>query len=75
MRVLLVDDNFDLAQTLATTLRNRGADVVVVADGDAAAARAGEAWDVALVDLKLPGRSGEQVIDALEPGARGCWPP
>lgn len=70
MRVLLVDDNFDLAQTLATTLRNRGADVVVVADGDAAAARAGEAWDVALVDLKLPGRSGEQVIDALESAGR-----
>jgi len=66
LRVLIADDNVDLAESIAAVLRSRGSDARVCDDGGAAVTAA-EAWlpDVLLVDLKLPVRSGLEVIEAL----------
>lgn len=66
MRVLIADDNVDLAESIASVLRSRGTDTRVCEDGGEAISVALE-WlpDVLLVDLKLPVRSGLDVIEAL----------
>ncbi len=66
MRVLIADDNVDLAESIAVVLRSRGSDARVCEDGAAAILEARE-WlpDVLLVDLKLPVQSGLEVIEAL----------
>ena len=67
MRVLIADDNVDLARSLAEVLRARSAEVDVATDGLAARALAeGHRPDVALLDLKLPGRSGLDLIGDLQ---------
>jgi len=66
MRVLIVDDNRDLAAGLAALLQARGADPVVAFDGRAGLRLAGEGpWDAALVDLKLPLHAGEEILRSL----------
>jgi PAS domain S-box-containing protein len=61
-RVLVVDDNLDAAQSLATLLKLWGHEVTVAHDGAAAleAVRA-RASDVILLDIGLPGMSGLEV--------------
>lgn len=61
-RVLLVEDNPEAAESLATLLTVLGHSVQVVPDGPTAldAARA-EAPDVALVDIGLPGMDGYEL--------------
>lgn len=71
MRILIADDNEDLAESIATVLRHRGALPVVVADGEAAVREAGaRRFDAALVDLMLPGMSGIQVLQRLSVAGR-----
>lgn len=66
MRVLIADDNLDLARSLATVLQTRGATTVVVPDGGQALDAAAEQhFDAAVVDLKMPNRSGLEVLEAL----------
>ncbi len=63
MRVLIADDNRSLAESLAALLRTRGAAPTVVVDGDAAAVRVREGgFDALLVDLRLPGTSGSELL-------------
>jgi DNA-binding response OmpR family regulator len=59
MRVLLVDDEKELVSTLAERLALRGieADWVVTAD-DALRVVESDRYDVAVVDVKIPGISG-----------------
>ena len=66
MRVLIADDNVDLAESIAAVLRSRGSDARVCEDGGEAIASV-ECWqpDVLLVDLKLPVRSGLEVLEAV----------
>ena len=67
MRVLIADDNADLAASLASLLQNRGANTVVVGDGAAALkAAALERFDAAVIDLKMPNRSGVEVLEQLQ---------
>lgn len=69
MRILIADDNIDLAEALATVLRSRGASPVVATDGDVALQMAsGETFDAAVVDLLLPGTSGVDVLSQLHDG-------
>ncbi len=67
MRVLIADDNSDLAESLASLLENRGANTVVVRDGTAALEAAeANAFDAAVIDLKMPNRSGVDVLERLQ---------
>jgi two-component system OmpR family response regulator len=66
MRLLLVEDDALLSDRLRIELVQAGFAVDVVADGvDAEFMGASEPYDVAVLDLGLPGRPGLEVL--------GCW--
>jgi CheY-like chemotaxis protein len=66
MRVLVVEDNRDAAQSLAVVLRLYGHDVQVADDGPSglAAAQANPP-DVIFLDIGLPGMDGWEVVRQL----------
>lgn len=67
LRVLLVDDEVELVSTLAERLEIRGYEVETFTSGAEALERVGEAsFDVAVVDLKMPGVSGIAVLDGIK---------
>ncbi|MEU4160037.1 response regulator [Actinoplanes sp. NPDC026670] len=71
-RVLIVDDDEDIRDTTALRLRMLGHDVVAV--DDAATARdAGARFDVAVVDIHMPGTDGITLLHQLraQPGTAG----
>ncbi|PPJ02125.1 DNA-binding response regulator [Nocardia nova] len=74
MRVLVVDDEVSLAETLRRGLRAEGFVVTVAHDGveglDLAAS--GE-FDVIVLDIMLPGRNGYEVVRELR--RRRIWTP
>ncbi len=62
-RVLLVDDEPELVFTMAERLEIRGYDVDAVTSGQEALDRLSEAtYDVAVVDVKMPGMGGQVVL-------------
>ncbi|HEU4641480.1 MAG TPA: response regulator transcription factor [Gemmatimonadaceae bacterium] len=65
-RILIVEDNPDLAYGLRTGLEIEGYDVEVAEDGERGLARARE-WlpDLLILDLMLPGMDGYRVLRAL----------
>lgn len=63
-RVLVVEDNADLAFALTTALQSEGFDVVVAGSGPEGVGRAREA-DLIILDLMLPGFDGYRVIRTL----------
>jgi two-component system alkaline phosphatase synthesis response regulator PhoP len=71
-RVLLVEDEPGLVLTLTDRLRSEGFEVASAQDGRAGLARAaGEAWDVILLDVMLPGLSGFDLCrDLRQKGVR-----
>lgn len=65
--VLLVDDEEDLVTLLAQRLRRRGMEVDTATSGQAAvSAAAHRRFDVAVVDLKMPGMDGVEVMQRLK---------
>jgi len=59
LRILLVEDDPTVAEVIASLLRARGHHVVHVAHGLAALAKtAANVFDIALLDLDLPGLDG-----------------
>jgi len=61
-RVLIVDDDADIARFLSLELTHEGYDVTVIVDGRAVERMVSEAvWDVILLDVLLPGISGLEV--------------
>ena len=65
-RVLLVEDNADLAYGLRNNLEIEGYDVVVAEDGPSGlAALRGRGADLVILDLMLPGMDGFRVLKAL----------
>ena len=69
MRVLIVEDHVDLAETLATGLRREGMAVDLAFDGDQALERvAVNDYDVVLLDRDLPRVHGDQVCRELIAG-------
>ena len=65
-RVLVVEDNPDLAYGLRNSLEIAGHDVVVAADGPSGVERARETDpDVIVLDLMLPGMDGYRVLRTL----------
>ena len=66
MRVLVVEDERKLRDVLASALQSEHYDVVASGTGDEGFARAqGEAFDLVVLDLMLPGRSGLEILQAL----------
>jgi two-component system response regulator AtoC len=65
-RVLLVDDEENLRLALKTYLRKQGYDVVVAGDVEAALAEcAKDAFDFVVTDIRMPGRSGLELLSDL----------
>jgi DNA-binding NtrC family response regulator len=67
IQLLIVDDEVRFLQTLKERLQIRGFDVTAVTNGTHAieAARCTR-FDVALLDLKMPGMDGEEVLRILK---------
>ena len=64
-RILVVEDNADLAYGLRNNLEIEGYEVVVVEDGTQGLARARDAGaDLIILDLMLPGLDGYRVLRA-----------
>ncbi len=64
--LLLVDDDEVLRERLGRALRERGFDVTTATGGEEALAAARrDAPEFAIVDLRMPGASGIEVLDAL----------
>ncbi|MDT5288312.1 MAG: hypothetical protein QOF88_3201 [Mycobacterium sp.] len=74
MRVLLVEDETALAETLAAGLRADGFAVDIAGDGIQALTRVqATKYDAMVLDIMLPGRSGYEVVRTLR--SEGVWVP
>src|SRR4051812_20370210 len=66
MRVLIVEDERKLAQVLSSALQAEHYDVVVAATGEDGFYRVNaELFDLVVLDLMLPGRSGLEILETL----------
>jgi DNA-binding response OmpR family regulator len=66
VRVLVVEDERKLAQVLAAALKAEHYDVVVAPTGEEGFFRANaELFDLVILDLMLPGRSGLEILQIL----------
>ena len=66
MRILVVEDERELCQTIVRSLRRLAYSVDPCYDGDAAIALLGsERYDLVLLDLNLPGADGMTVLRTL----------
>ncbi|HZR82995.1 MAG TPA: response regulator [Candidatus Binatia bacterium] len=64
--ILVVDDDRVLRERLARAFRDRGHEVATAADGDeAVAAATAHPPELAVVDLRMPGRSGLDLVREL----------
>jgi two-component system NtrC family response regulator len=67
IRLLIVDDETRFLETLSKRLSIRGFDVTPVPDGEQAIRTARERpFDLAILDLRMPGMTGHQVLQALK---------
>lgn len=58
-RILIVDDDFDFAESVSDILEMSGHDVVTVHSGEAAIeCFRSESFDLALIDVQMPGKNG-----------------
>ncbi len=65
-RILIVEDEPDIALGLEEDLTRHGYEVETVSDGETALHRIVEkAWDLILLDVMLPGRDGFEVCEEL----------
>lgn len=65
-RVLIVDDDPEIARMLARSLARRGFQIDSTRSADEALAQAGKtAYDAAILDLVMPGRDGAELSAAL----------
>ncbi len=73
LRVLVVDDNVDAADTMVLLLKSLGHQVAVAYDGLGALEKAEELTpDVVLLDIGLPGIDGYEVARRLRQRMPGC---
>jgi two-component system response regulator PhoP len=73
MRILLVEDEAALRETLAARLKREGYAVDMAADGDEGLYLGREVpFDVAIIDLGLPKKSGMELINDLRAAGQRC---
>jgi len=66
MKILVVDDERAIRNSLKEILMDEGYDVEIAEDGPAALAAAGkERYDVIFCDIKMPGMEGTEVLEKL----------
>ena len=66
IKVLLVDDEVSFTTSMQKVLSRRGFDVKVASDGlTALPLIAGEQFDVVVLDIKMPGMDGIQVLKEI----------
>lgn len=69
-RVLIVDDDPDAARTLAAVLESRLGPTEVASDAYQGLSRhADDPFDLVIVEVALPGASGIDLLERLEPSA------
>ena len=67
LRLLIVDDDEQLRQTLERRFKRQGLAVTAADCGEEALAKAAHnRWDVALLDLHMPGMNGIELMDKLK---------
>jgi DNA-binding NtrC family response regulator len=67
IKLLIVDDESRFLDAIATRLRKRGFNVTTATNGaDAIALAREEKFDIALLDLKMPGMDGKEVLRVLK---------
>ncbi|MES9914234.1 MAG: response regulator, partial [Candidatus Sedimenticola sp. 4PFRAG1] len=66
MRILVVEDNSDLANSIATSIRQMEHAVDVIGDGlHAESMLHTEPYDLVVLDLNLPGKDGLEILKSL----------
>ncbi len=67
IKVLLADDEREFTNILSKVLRRRGFDVEEANDGGSALAALSRQWfDVVLLDVKMPGQDGLQILGEIK---------
>ncbi len=67
IKVLLADDEREFTSILSKVLRRRGFDVEVAGDGASAlASLSQQRFDVVLLDVKMPGQDGIQILGEIK---------
>jgi DNA-binding NtrC family response regulator len=67
IKLLIVDDEVQFLEAIAQRLRKRDFDVYTATNGPEAIELAGrEKFDIALLDLKMPGMDGTEVLKVLK---------
>lgn len=66
LRVFIVDDDPDFAASLALVIEGNGCDVQIAHSGEEAIQKhSHEDFDITFMDMKLPGKSGVQSLEAI----------
>lgn len=64
-RILLVEDELDLAEPIRVGLNEEGYHTEIAATGQLAMRRISEPWDLIVLDLMLPDMTGEAILNNL----------
>jgi DNA-binding response OmpR family regulator len=64
--ILIIEDDTEINQMLATLLRQQGYEVTCAYSGTEGVLVHSEKTDLILLDLMLPGKSGEEIIEELK---------
>jgi DNA-binding response OmpR family regulator len=63
MRILIVEDEIEIAKNLTSMLKQRGNSIIHASDGETALKVLNEqSIDIVILDIRLPGMSGEEVL-------------
>lgn len=75
-KILLVDDDPDVVQTITAALADSGATIDSASDGNAALVKfAAMSPDLMVLDMMLPKRSGFLILERLKKGKKKTDPP